>query len=217
MHARASTNEEIEEWCGENIPVIEHYVSRGYTLLASDEVHPEMDGPVRYGYAEGGRRVYATYHGNKRKINIIGAMSGGGGIFRTQKRSNSETFKEFLEEVSERFRKAVILIDRATYHTSGTVREWFERHPKIVPVYMSVGTPHMNVIKNLWGMMHAYLRGLEYYTFADFKYHAFHFLRRRRFDLDARGKLGSRLDSDAEAQVARARVRLGVPLCRTAG
>ena len=212
VHARAATNEEIEAWCRENIPGIDHYVSKGHTLLASDEVHPEMDGVVRYGYAEGSQRIYATHHGNKRRINIIGAISGSGqSIFRTQRRSNSATFKAFLEAVLEKFGKVIIMTDRASYHTSKAVREWFDGHPKVVPIYMPVGSPHMNGIENNWGMAHAYLRGIEYYTFGEFKHHIFYFLRRRKFKIDIYGKLNSRLDPNAEAQIIRARKQLGMP------
>lgn len=209
VHRRAATNEEIEAWAGENMPVIRQYLSKGYVLLSVDEVHPEIDGAAHYGYAESGQRVYATYNGSKSRLHIVGAVaSGGRSIFRTQVGSNSGTFISFLEDLRAKFHRAVILLDNASYHASKDVKKWLREHLGIVPIYLPVGSPHMNSIENLWGMMYAYLRVVECHTFAKFKYHVFYFLRRRRFDLDVRSRLDSRLDPAAEAHVIRTRERL---------
>ena len=72
MHRRAATNAEIEEWAAASMPAIREHPSKGYVLLSVDEVHPEIDGASRYGYAERGQRVYATHHGTKRRLNSRG-------------------------------------------------------------------------------------------------------------------------------------------------
>ena len=212
VHVRAATNEEIDEWSKENMPIIDHYISKGYVLLVCDEIHPEMDSVIPYGYAKGSERLYTTHHGAVRRINIVGAIAGSGrSIFRRQERSNSVTFKMFLDGVHAAFPNAIIVMDRASYHTSKTVRQWFEEHPGIIPIYLPPGAPHMNGIENLWEMMYAHLRTLVYYTFDEFCYHIFNFLRRRKHRLDVYERLGSRLEESAEAQVMRARKQLKIP------
>ena len=67
----------------------------------------------------------------------------------------------------------------------------------------------MNSIENLWGMMNAYLGRAGCGSFEEFKYRVFYFLRRRAFNLDVPGKLDSRLDPAAEAQIMRARKQAG--------
>ena len=129
------------------------------------------------------------------------------------------------------FPRAVILIDRARYHTSTDVKRWLRAHPGIITTYLPGASPHMNPVENLvtihvlpsfsgilspfrhktslgrehvqnlWGVMYAYLRRAGYDSFEEFKYRIFDFLRCRTFDLDVVGKLDSRLDPAAEERI----------------
>ena len=209
VHARAATNEEIEEWYGENVPTIDQYRSRGYVLMSQDEAHMHLDNDLQHGYAEKGERLYRTYQGRKQKISIIGAIgTNGKAVYRAFSTANSDTFIKFLRAALRVVPRIVMLVDGASYHASKRVRQWLDDHPEIILIRLPVGSPHMNSIENVWGKGESFLGKSTHYETGEFKKDALRFLRSFKFSTRAiRDKLDSRLDPAAEACVKRARAR----------
>ena len=207
VHARSALNAEIDSRCDENLPIIDARMRDVYALMSQDEARARLDSEMRHGYAERGRRVYATYHGRKQKITITGAIgTDGGSICRTYPKADSETFARFLGAVGARWEKVIMLVDAASYHVSKRTTEWPEANPGILLIRLPVGSPHMNPIENLWGRLKAFLRQFIYYETGKFRADALRFLRKYNFAADAiLKKLGSRPEPDAEKCAGEAR------------
>ncbi len=44
----------------------------------------------------------------------------------------------------------ILVVDRATYHRSGLVKEWLVKNPKIHLIYLPPKSPRLNPIERLW-------------------------------------------------------------------
>lgn len=211
VHARGATNGEIDEWRRENIPYIDEKREGGHEVFSVDEAHSKLDSDARHGYAPCGVRLYATYHGRKQNVGIIGAVGERGrSMFRAKKVFNQWSFMAFLNEFARMLgrRKAVLLLDGATYHDSLRVREWFEGHPRIVPVYLPAGSPHMNSIENVWGALGRHMSQFVYHDAGEYRRKVLEFLRRYDFSRNIFGKLFATRPPEAEKCIENARAQL---------
>ncbi len=209
VHARAATNEEIEEWCRENVPIIDRCRPRRYVLMSQDEAHMHLDNDTRHGYAQKGERLYHTYQGKRQKVSIMGAIgTNGKAVYRAFSTASPDTFTKFLQAALRVVPRIVMPVDGASYHVSKKVRRWLDAHREIAVIRLPVGSPHMNSIENVWGKAESSPGRSTYYETTKFKKDALKFLRSFKFSTQAiRGKLNSRLDPAAEACVKRARIQ----------
>ena len=75
------------------------------------------------------KRPVVTVTGSHSKTIVFGVLSlNGKQLFRQDQRFDSQPFIAYLEEARKKFRKFVMIVDRATQHRSRMVREYLQRN-----------------------------------------------------------------------------------------
>ena len=108
-------------------------------------------------------------------------------LFRQKERFDSQTFITYLEDIRKKFKKFVMIVDRAaTQHRSSVVKEYLERNSKTIKVeYFPVGSPYLNAVEECWRQGKNDLLVSKYYSsFTDLKSTISEYYRTRRFNLD---------------------------------
>ena len=84
--------------------------------------------------------------------------------------ANSETFKEFLEDVRKSHPKFYMVLDNASYHRSGTVSEYVAGTGGDVELeFLPPRTPQLNQIENVWRDLKRRLAGRYFKSPEDLK------------------------------------------------
>ena len=84
--------------------------------------------------------------------------------------ANSETFKEFMEDVRKSHPKFYMVLDNASCHHSHTVNEYVEgTDGDIEPEFLLPYTPQLNQIKNVWRDLKKRLAGRYFGSIEELK------------------------------------------------
>ncbi len=87
-------------------------------------------------------------------FSVFGALNPLNGeiIFKTLDRKNGVNFIGFLQQLLKIYPilDIYLVVDRATYHRSGMVKEWLAKNPKIHLIYLPPKSPRLNPIEHIW-------------------------------------------------------------------
>ena len=84
--------------------------------------------------------------------------------------TNSETFKEFMEDVRKSHPKFYMVLDNASYHKSRTVNEYVEGSGgDIKQEFLPPYTPQLNQIENVWRDLKKRLAGRYFRSVEELK------------------------------------------------
>ena len=102
------------------------------------------------GEADRGReQVRASF--SRESVRIFGAMSQGELRIKIVESANSETFREFLEEIRRDRPRLFMVLDNASYHKSKAVREYVESTGGDVELeFLPPYTPQLNPVETVW-------------------------------------------------------------------
>lgn len=106
---------------------------------------------------------------NRKRLNILGAYS------LTEQRlihltseenCNALRVIEFFEKLLKAYPEKhtiILYLDNAPYFYAAIVREWLEKHPKLVVEYLPTYAPNLNLIERLWRLVKKELVHNRYY------------------------------------------------------
>jgi transposase len=125
-------------------------------ILFGDEASFPQWGSLSYTRAERVQQPVVKTSGKRRGYNVFGLIDYFPGRFfckgHEKGRLNSVSYESFLTEVLSKTRKHIILIqDRARYHTSPAMKQFFAKKAHRIPVYeLPAYLPDYNPIEKLW-------------------------------------------------------------------
>ena len=123
----------------------------GMAVFAEDEAAVQKSQNPAYGWRLAGGREQVRTSFSRESVRIFGAMSQDELRIKIVESTNSETFREFLEEIRRDRPRLYMILDNASYHKSKAVREYVESTggdigPEFLPPY----TPQLNPIETVW-------------------------------------------------------------------
>ena len=98
----------------------------GMTVFAEDEAAVQRSQNPAYGWRPTGGREQVRASFSRESVRIFGAMSQDELQIKIVESTNSETFREFLEEIRRDRPRLFMVLDNASYHKSKAVREYVE-------------------------------------------------------------------------------------------
>jgi hypothetical protein len=132
------------------------------------------------------KRPVVTVSGSHSKTIVFGILSlNGKQLFRQYERFDSQSFIAYLEEVRKKFKKFIMIVDRATQHRSRMVKEYLQRNLETIRIeYFPVGLPLLNAVEECWRQGKCNILPRYYSGFSHLKQTISNFYRTRRFNLD---------------------------------
>lgn len=87
-------------------------------------------------------------------------------IFEIFDRKNGKLFIEFLELLlkTNPIIDIYFVLDRATYHRSGVVKEWLVKNPRIHLIYLPPKSPRLNPMEDIWRWLKGKVAANRTYT-----------------------------------------------------
>ena len=183
-----STKAPVEDqvlWGNRIRRLIRRLTAEGYTIICLDEMFYSWsdanEGGSVWWYR--GTRRFAKVIGRRIKQCVFGALaSDGRQIFMTADKFTSENYVEFLNKIHHKFGKVLIIADRASQHTSGTVEDFLHEHPDMRMEYFPTACPEYNVVEAVWNILKKeVVRNSFYPTFEEMVYSVSKFMRTHRF------------------------------------
>ena len=164
-------------------------LKHGWNVLVEDEsvfMHDSvMARKRRWTLKE--KRPVVTVSGSHSKTIIFGILSlNGKQLFRQHERFDShQSFIAYLEETRKKFKKFIMIVDRATQHRSRMVKEYLQRNLETIRIeYFPVGLPLLNAVEECWRQGKCNILPGYYSGFSHLKQTISNFYRTRRFNLD---------------------------------
>ena len=132
------------------------------------------------------KRPVVTVTGSHSKTIVFGVLSlDGKQLFRQYERFDSQSFIAYLEEARKKFKKFIMIVDRATQHRSRMVKEYLQRNLETIRIeYFPVGLPLLNAVEECWRQGKCNILSRCYSGFSHLKQTISNFYRTRRFNLD---------------------------------
>lgn len=132
------------------------------------------------------KRPITTVTGSHEKTIVYGALSlDGKQLFRQDDKFDSQSFIEYLEQVKKKFKKFVMIVDRATQHRSRMVEEYLQRNVGTIKVeYFPVGSAYLNAVEECWRQGKGNILSNYYSSLPQIKQAISNYYRTRRFSLD---------------------------------
>ena len=132
------------------------------------------------------KRPVVTVTGSHSKTIIFGVLSmDGKQLFRKYERFDSGSSMAYLDEARKKFKKFVMIVDRATQHRSRMVKECLQRNLETTGIgYFPVGLPLSNAVEECWRQGKCNILSRCYSGFSHLKQTISNLYRTRRFNLD---------------------------------
>ena len=142
----------------------------GYAALVEDEAAVGMSQELGYEWRPTGGRDTIQTGFSKKAVCLLGIMSKDMLYVRMTDSANSETFKEFLEDVCKNHPKFYMVLDNASYHHSRTINEYVAGTGGDVELeFLPPRTPQLNQIENVWRDLKKRLAGRYFKSPEDLK------------------------------------------------
>ena len=123
----------------------------GMAVFAEDEAAIQRSQNPAYGRRPAGGREQTRAGFSRESVRIFGAMSQEELRIKIVESTNSETFREFLEEIRRDRPRLFMVLDNASYHKSKAVREYVESAGGDVELeFLPPYTPQLNPAETVW-------------------------------------------------------------------
>ena len=148
---RSVSKEGQEEFKGEVGERAAQRCADGMTVFAEDEAAVQRSQNPAYGWRLIGGREQVRASFSRESVRIFGAMSQDELRIKIVESTNSETFREFLEEIRRDRPRLFMVLDNASYHKSKAVREYVESAGGDVELeFLPPYTPQLNPVETVW-------------------------------------------------------------------
>ena len=123
----------------------------GMAVFAEDEAAVQRSQNPAYGWRPTGGREQVRASFSRESVRIFGAMSQDELRIKIVESTNSETFREFLEEIRRDRPRLFMVLDNASYHKSKAVRAYVESAGGDVELeFLPPYTPQLNPVETVW-------------------------------------------------------------------
>ena len=123
----------------------------GMAVFAEDEAAVQRSQNPVYGWRPTGGREQVRASFSRESVRIFGAMSQDELRIKIVESTNSETFRELLEEIRRDRPRLFMIPDNASYHKSKAVREYVESAGGDVGLeFLPPYTPQLNPVETVW-------------------------------------------------------------------
>ena len=123
----------------------------GMAVFAEDEAAVQRSQNPAYGWRPAGGREQVRASFSRESVKIFGAMSQDELRIKIVESTNSETFREFLEEIRRDRPRLFMVLDNASYHKSKAVRKYVESTGGDVELeFLPPYTPQLNPAETVW-------------------------------------------------------------------
>ena len=123
-----------------------------------DESDIHLHPVLRKMWMRRGRQTKIPAPGTNQKVHIFGALDWKTGHIdhRVCAKKNAQHFLDFLDQLAAQrrhdSRKAILVLDNASYHTTGSVLRWLDEHrDRFYAFWLPTYSPELNVIDRFWG------------------------------------------------------------------
>ena len=148
---RSVSKERQEEFKGEVGERAAQRRADGMAVFAEDEAAVQRSQNPAYGWRPTGGREQVRASFSRESVRIFGAMSQDELRIKIVESTNSETFREFLEEIRRNRPRLFMVLDNASYHKSKAVREYVESTGGDVELeFLPSYTPQLNPVETVW-------------------------------------------------------------------
>lgn len=163
-HARKQVPAEVQEWLETTYPAVEARAQReGADIWWEDEVGLNADEYRGRGYARRGQAPEKEVSGDRRRVNMVSAITAAGDVqFMTYRSTmTAAVFLAFLAAlVAAAPRKVVLIVDRLRAHLTPEVMDWLADHQKritlvVLPRYAPELNPAEYLNNDLKGQVNA--------------------------------------------------------------
>jgi hypothetical protein len=157
--------------------------------VVEDESIFTYENRIRKKWAKKGSKPRIIQIGTKQKSCVFGALAENGQqLFRQYPKCNQNYFLQYVKELSRKFHKVILYLDRAPWHkTSKAVQQYFKKHQdRIVAKWLPPKWPELNPVEECWKQgKNANSLGLRHHlTFPEFKKAITTYYKGKRFKLN---------------------------------
>jgi transposase len=150
-------SEARREWIQTKLPELYKKLAKeGWRIFFQDEVGFQTEGTLAHTWGEKGAKIEVENYGRHGRINLIGAVELGTGVFygvMTKFKVTATRFRRFLCHLKWETRtdKILVICDNASFHKAKWLREWMTQQTgwlrlEFLPPY----SPDLNPIERLW-------------------------------------------------------------------
>ena len=163
-------------------------LENGWNLLVQDEsifLHDSIM-TKRRKWVIREKRPMVTVTGSHDKTIVYGVLSlEGKQLFRQKDKFDGQSFITYLQQVKKKFKKFIMIVDRATQHRSKMVEEYFQQNTETIKVeYFPAGSAYLNAVEECWRQGKCNILSNYYSSFSQVKQAISNYYRKRRFNLD---------------------------------
>ena len=158
-----------------------------FKLFCEDESTFLYDSISRRVWVQKGIKPRRLVTGLHKRIHVFGFLSEDKKkMFVSYNKMNSKYFLKSLYKMRKRFRKMILIIDRAPWHRAKKVQKYFQKHQEEIKlIWFPRGCPEMNPVEECWRQAKREVNGGRVHeTFEAMKKELRHFLRYNEFKQD---------------------------------
>ena len=145
--------EEVNKWRASLYQKIARYTKMGYTIVTQDESHFKDAAMSAKYWAKLCLRIFMLWSGGFHRFSMICSMTQDGRQFFNHCQTvNTPSFLEHMDKVYRAVGKMVLILDKASWHTSKDAEKFFAERDIIV-LWCTIGHPYLNPVEEVWSVL----------------------------------------------------------------
>lgn len=170
ISAKSASPEKQQEFKNETNEEIVSLIEQGYDVFFEDETGVQRWNSGGYGWRRTGARDTIKTTFSKQTAKMYGILGENDYHIYPVPKLNSNTFVEFLKKIWKKYKKFVLVLDNASYHTSGTVKKFLKStNGDIKLIFLLPHTPQLNAIEIQWRVLKRLLAGRYFEAVEDLR------------------------------------------------
>ena len=158
MHQLVQRDErKRRQWLEERLPELyEKQLKEGWRLFYQDEVGFQTEGTLSHSWGVRGEKIEVKNYGRQGRVNLIGALEVGTGLFHgilTRFSVNATRFRRYLCHLKREMPqdKLILICDNASFHHARWLKAWLaEQQDWLQLAFLPAYSPDFNPIERLW-------------------------------------------------------------------
>lgn len=165
ISAKSASRKEQQKFKDVTNEEITFLLSQGYKVFFEDETGVLRWNSGGYGWRRTGNHDTTKISFSKQSTKVYGILGEDGYDIYPVSKLNSNTFVAFLKKIWTKYEKFVLILDNASYHTSGKVKDFIEStNGRIKLIFLPPHTPQLNAIEMQWRELKRRLAGRYFET-----------------------------------------------------
>ena len=145
--------EEVNKWRASLYQKIARYTKMGYTIVTQDESHFKDAAMSAKYWAKLCLRIFMLWSGGFHRFSMICSMTQDGRQFFNHCQTlNTASFLEHMDKVYREVGRMVLILDKASWHTSKEAERFFAERDIIV-LWYPIGHPYLNPVEEVWSVL----------------------------------------------------------------